>query len=116
MPVDDYDIKFGDDINEDVVWAQMRTVFDPEIPVNVVDMGLIYDVSYARQEDKNYHVVIQMTLTAPGCGMGPVLVQDIESRVKMLPNVSAADVVIVFDPPWNSEMMSEEAKLELGFF
>jgi probable FeS assembly SUF system protein SufT len=116
MPMDDYDIKAGDEIDEDLVWAQMRTVYDPEIPVNIVDLGLIYDVSYTRQDDGNYHVCIQMTLTAPGCGMGPVLVQDIESRVGMLPNVSAADVIIVFDPPWNSEMMTEEAKLELGFF
>ena len=116
MPMDDYNIKPGDEIDDDLVWAQMRTVYDPEIPVNIVDLGLIYDVSYTRQDDDNYHVCIQMTLTAPGCGMGPVLVQDIESRVGMLPNVSAADVIIVFDPPWNSEMMSEEAKLELGFF
>jgi probable FeS assembly SUF system protein SufT len=116
MPMDDYNIKSGDEIDEDLVWAQMRTVFDPEIPVNIVDLGLIYDVSYTRQDDGNYLVCIQMTLTAPGCGMGPVLVQDIESRVRMLPNVTSADVIIVFDPPWNSEMMTEEAKLELGFF
>lgn len=116
LPVERYDIKAGDNINEELVWEQMRTVFDPEIPVNVVDLGLIYSVNFDRQEDKNYYISIHMTLTAPGCGMGPVLVKDIEDKVNMIPNVKKTDVVIVFDPPWNSEMMSEEAKLELGFF
>jgi probable FeS assembly SUF system protein SufT len=116
LPIDKYNVNLGDEINKDLVWDQMRTVYDPEIPVNVVELGLIYDVGYTRQSDGNYYVCIHMTLTAPGCGMGPVLVQDIETKVNMLPNVSKTDVVIVFDPPWNSEMMSEEAKLELGFF
>ena len=116
LPVERYDIKAGDNINEELVWEQMRTVFDPEIPVNVVDLGLIYSVNFDRQEDMNYYISIHMTLTAPGCGMGPVLVKDIEDKVNMIPNVKKTDVVIVFDPPWNSEMMSEEAKLELGFF
>ena len=116
LPIDDADVKVGDDINHELVWAQMKTVYDPEIPVNIVDLGLIYDVNYTRLESNNYHVGVQMTLTAPGCGMGPVLVKDVEERLKMIPNVDRADVVLVFDPPWNSEMMTEEAKLELGLF
>lgn len=116
MPVDDKDIKIGDPIDKDLVWAQMATVYDPEIPVNIVELGLIYDVGYTKLKDDSYHVGVQMTLTAPGCGMGPVLVADVEERVKMIPNVSKVDVVIVFDPPWNADLMTEEAKLELGFF
>ncbi|MCF6765062.1 putative Fe-S cluster assembly protein SufT [Thiotrichales bacterium 19S3-7] len=116
MPVDDSNVKPGDPIDEDLVWAQLSTVYDPEIPVNIVDLGLIYDLHYTPCEDGNYHVGVQMTLTAPGCGMGPVLVEDVETRLKQIPNINAADVVLVFDPPWNSDMMSEEAKLELGLF
>ena len=116
MPVDDKNIKVGDDIDKDLVWAQMATVYDPEIPVNIVELGLIYDVGYTKLEDGTYHVGVQMTLTAPGCGMGPVLVSDVEDRILMIPNVTKVDVVIVFDPPWNADMMTEEAKIALGFF
>ncbi|WP_119343406.1 putative Fe-S cluster assembly protein SufT [Facilibium subflavum] len=116
LPSDKVDVKKGDDIDEALVWSQLRTIYDPEIPVNIVDLGLIYDLGFNRLENNNYHVGVQMTLTAPGCGMGPVLVQEVEDKLKLFANIDQADVVLVFDPPWNSEMMTEEAKLELGLF
>lgn len=102
-----------DVIHEDHVWQALKTVFDPEIPVNLVDLGLIYKVSIDQQEKK---VVIDMTLTAPGCGMGPVLVSDVKYRVAKAPNVDTVEVELVFDPPWHRDMMSEEAQLETGMF
>ena len=113
-PVEKYDIKPGDPINMNAIWDQMKTVYDPEIPVNIVDLGLIYNVVNRKLENGNFHVIVDMTLTAPGCGMGPVLVADVEKRVLMLSNVDKVDVTIVFDPPWNSELMTDAAKLELG--
>lgn len=103
----------GDDIVEEQVWDALRTVFDPEIPVDLVNLGLIYKVEI-EQSDKS--VYIEMTLTAPGCGMGPVLVGDVEYRVAQVPNVQAVKVELVFDPPWSRDMMSEEAQLETGMF
>lgn len=102
-----------DKIDEGQVWEALRTVFDPEIPVDLVNLGLIYKVSVEQASKK---VVIDMTLTAPSCGMGPVLVGDVEYRVKRVPNVKSVDVRLVFDPAWNREMMSEEAQLETGMF
>lgn len=97
--------------DEDHVWTALRTIFDPEIPVNVVDLGLVYSVEF------NGHAVhIQMTLTAPGCGMGPVLVDDIKYRVAQVPGIDRVEVDLVFDPPWSRDMMSEEAQLETGMF
>jgi len=93
------------------VWQALRTVHDPEIPVNIVDLGLIYDCTV----DDNT-VGIDMTLTSPGCGMGPVLVADVERRVGKVPFVLSVNVNLVFDPPWGREMMSDEAQLELGLF
>lgn len=90
----------------------LATVYDPEIPVNIVDLGLIYDC----QVGDDGHVHVKMTLTAPGCGMGPVLVQDVESRLSRVPNVTGVDVELVFDPPWSRDMMTEEAQLELGIY
>lgn len=116
LPSDKANIQAGDEVNLDLLWDQLRTVYDPEIPVNIVDLGLIYDISTTRFDSGNYHIGVQMTLTAPGCGMGPVLIQDVEDKLKQFANVEKADVVLVFDPPWNSEMMTEEAKLELGLF
>ncbi len=95
------------------VWEALGTVFDPEIPVDLVNLGLIYDVQ-VNQEDKS--VAIEMTLTAPSCGMGPVLVGDVEYRVRRVPNVKRVDVELVFDPAWSRDMMSEEAQLETGMF
>ena len=105
---------------EQRVWEQMRTVFDPEIPVNIVDLGLVYSCEIEAAAgngdggDGGRRVGIKMTLTAPGCGMGPVIANDVKERVEALPEVAAADVEVVFDPPWSQAMMSEVAKLELG--
>lgn len=103
-----------DDAVEKLVWAQLRTCFDPEIPINVVELGLIYDCQIERQADGQRKVAIQMTLTAPACGMGDVLVDDVRSKVERVPTVSEADVDLVFDPPWGRHMMSEAAQLETG--
>lgn len=100
---------------EDRVWARLRTCFDPEIPINIVDLGLIYSCEILdRPESPGKRVEIKMTLTAPGCGMGPILAQDVKEKVSGLPDVEEADVEIVFDPPWSQGMMSEAARLELG--
>ena len=101
-------------LDEELMWAQLKTCYDPEIPVNIVDLGLIYEISKSQLEDGTYHLGVQMTLTAPGCGMGPVISAEVEKKLAELPGVSRVDVVLVFDPPWSSDMMSEEAKLELG--
>ena len=104
----------GDElIHEEQVWAALETVYDPEIPVSLPSLGLIYDVDIDQQ---TLTVAIKMTLTAPGCGMGPVLVGDVEYRVAMVPNVQNVEVDLVFDPPWHREMMSEAAQLETGMF
>jgi probable FeS assembly SUF system protein SufT len=101
---------------EKVVWDQMRTCFDPEIPINIVDLGLIYDCQLARRDDDHYRVDVRMTLTAPGCGMGETLVDEVRSKIELIPNIAEADVELVFDPPWGRHMMSEAARLETGLF
>ena len=101
---------------EDQIWAVLRGCFDPEIPVNVVDLGLIYDLRLSTLIDGRQHVKIEMTLTAPGCGMGPVLTRDIKVKLEALPAVDHADVALVFDPPWDASRMTEEARLETGLF
>lgn len=117
LGLEKYELEFTDhgdgSIHEDQVWEALETVYDPEIPVNLKSLGLIYSVS-VDQDKKS--VTIDMTLTAPGCGMGPVLVGDVEYRVKLVPNVSDVTVELVFDPPWSRDMMSEEAQLETGMF
>lgn len=95
-------------------WQVMKTVFDPEIPVNIVDLGLVYACRVIPNDEGNHDVEIHMTLTAPGCGMGPILQQDVEQCVKNLPGVGRVRVEVVFDPPWSRDMMSEVAKLQLG--
>lgn len=109
----DFPDAIDDVIHEEQVWSALKTVFDPEIPIDLVELGLIYDVAIV-QEKKT--VNIKMTLTAPGCGMGPVLVGDVEYRTAKVPNVETVNVELVFDPPWSREMMSEEAQLEAGLF
>jgi probable FeS assembly SUF system protein SufT len=106
----------SDEDVEKLVWSQLRTCFDPEIPVNVVDLGLVYDVSLDHGEDERdeRHVYVKMTLTAPGCGMGDILVDDVRTKLELIPTVAEADVDLVFDPPWNQSMMSDAAKLETG--
>jgi probable FeS assembly SUF system protein SufT len=101
---------------EERIWAELRTCFDPEIPVNIVDLGLVYNCEVQPEPDGGNRVLIKMTLTAPGCGMGPVLAEDVKSKVEALPGVSKAEVDIVWDPQWNQNMMSEAARLQLGFF
>jgi probable FeS assembly SUF system protein SufT len=97
------------------VWDQLRRVYDPEIPVNIVDLGLIYGCTLAEVE-RGFRVEVQMTMTAPGCGMGDVLKADAESRIRTVAGVDEAIVEIVWDPPWDQSRMSESARLELGFF
>jgi len=99
---------------EQLVWAQLRTCFDPEIPVNIVDLGLVYHCEVKALDDGKNKVEVKFTLTAPGCGMGTVIKADMESKILGLPDVEDVDVEVVFDPPWNQTMMSEAAKLELG--
>ena len=101
-------------VTEELVYSQLRHVYDPEIPVNIVELGLIYDLKIEPVAGGGSRVEVKMTLTAPGCGMGDVIAQDARSRIQTLPGVSEADVQVVFDPPWNQQMMSEAAKLELG--
>jgi probable FeS assembly SUF system protein SufT len=98
---------------EQLVWDQLKTCYDPEIPVNVVDLGLVY---LCELEDGagGKNVKVKMTLTAPGCGMGPVLANDVKSKIEAIPGVKNADVEVVFDPVWDRSMMSEAAKLQLG--
>ncbi len=98
----------------EAIWAQLRTVFDPEIPVNIVDLGLVYSMDISKSDDGGHRVDVQMTLTAPGCGMGPVLAEDAKGRILLVPGVSAADVRITWEPPWNQSMISEEGKMKLG--
>ena len=100
---------------ERLIWDRMRKCYDPEIPVNIVDLGLIYDCQIHTLDDGSYRVEIKMTLTAPGCGMGPVLAEDVRSRIDEIPGVRETAVEVVFDPPWNPNMMTEAARLQLGF-
>jgi len=99
---------------EKEVWNQLRSCYDPEIPVNIVDLGLIYDCHLSPLNAGSYKADIKMTLTAPGCGMGPVLAQDVQSRLLGLEGVDDVSVELVWDPPWNQGMMTEAAKLQLG--
>jgi probable FeS assembly SUF system protein SufT len=99
---------------EDKIWAQLKTCFDPEIPVNIVDLGLIYDCLISEVENDKKTVSIKMTLTAPGCGMGPVLAADVKQKILMIPDVIETNVDVVFDPPWEQSKMSDAAKLQLG--
>ena len=98
---------------EEMVWETLKTCFDPEIPVNIVDLGLVY-LCELQDEDGGKTVHVKMTLTAPGCGMGPVLAGDVKMKLENLPGVKNADVEVVFDPVWDRSMMSDAAKLQLG--
>ena len=101
---------------ESLVWDQLKTCFDPEIPVNIVDLGLVYLCELQEAESGGKSVKVKMTLTAPGCGMGPVLANDVKTKLESLPGVRQADVEVVFDPVWDRSMMSEAAKLQLGMY
>lgn len=100
---------------EKTVWAQLKTCYDPEIPVNIVDLGLIYDCHLEpAAKDSTYRADVKMTLTAPGCGMGPTLAQDVQNKLMCIEEIDEANVELVWDPPWNQGMMTEAAKLQLG--
>lgn len=113
-----FDTPTDGSINENQVWEALRNCYDPEIPVNVVDLGLIYGCEIHSHSDSEEaepnRVDIRMTLTAPGCGMGPVIADDVKRKVEQVPNVDQVNVELVFDPPWNNDMLTDEAKLELG--
>jgi probable FeS assembly SUF system protein SufT len=99
---------------EELAWDQLRTCYDPEIPINIVELGLVYECKVERAPSGNRVAKVKMTLTAPGCGMGEVLVADVRENLKLIPTVRNADVELVFDPPWNPAMMSEAARLQTG--
>lgn len=100
---------------EQEVWKQLKTCYDPEIPVNIVDLGLIYDCHLQPLPDKaTCTAAVKMTLTAPGCGMGPMLAQDVQNKLLMIEEIEEANVELVWDPPWNQGMMTEAARLQLG--
>ncbi|MBW8782258.1 MAG: DUF59 domain-containing protein [Verrucomicrobia bacterium] len=100
----------------EAVWEQLKKVFDPEIPVNIVDLGLVYsmDIEKIETNEGGYKVNVAMTLTAPGCGMGPAIAEDAKGKILLVPGVSAADVRITWEPAWNQSMISEEGKMKLG--
>ena len=100
--------------DENLIWDQLKTCYDPEIPVNIVDLGLIYNLEGKKLDNNKYYINIKMTLTAPGCGMGPAIAADAEGKVKGLPFIDDVLIELVWDPIWNQDMMTEEAKLKLG--
>jgi len=104
----------SDDDVEKLVWTQMKTVYDPEIPVNIVDLGLVYSCELKKNAQDQREVFVTMTLTAPGCGMGDIIVEDVRSKIQIIPTVHNVDVELVFEPLWNYQMMTEAAKLETG--
>ncbi|MSU70540.1 MAG: putative Fe-S cluster assembly protein SufT [Opitutaceae bacterium] len=97
----------------EAIWDQLKRVYDPEIPVNIVDLGLVYSMD-VEENPKGYKVLVAMTLTAPGCGMGPAIAEDAKGKILLVPGVSDADVRITWDPPWNQQMISEAGKMKLG--
>jgi probable FeS assembly SUF system protein SufT len=116
LPGPDLPEDASDDSIQAVIWDQLKTCFDPEIPINIVDLGLVYECRVESLEAGSKVVIIKMTLTAPGCGMGDYLVDDVRAKVGAIPTVTKVDVELVFDPPWNRSMMSEAAQLEAGLY
>ncbi len=104
----------NDPVKTEDLWEALKTVFDPEIPVNIVDLGLVYSLECSERTEGGHKVDMQMTLTAPGCGMGPVIAEDAQMRLQTVPGVAEAQVDIVWDPPWNQDMITEEGKMVLG--
>lgn len=104
----------GEPVDEKAVWNQLRQCYDPEIPVNIVDLGLVYDCSLSQKPDGGTKVEVKMTLTAPGCGMGPAIAHDAQSKILSIDGVEEADVQLVWDPPWNQNMISEAGRMKLG--
>ncbi len=103
-------------VNEDLIWQQLATCYDPEIPINIVELGLVYDCAISPIEGGGNRVDIVLTLTAPGCGMGQFLADDVRSKVMVVPDVTEVNVELTFDPPWDQNMMSETARLETGLY
>ena len=101
---------------EKLLWDQLKTCYDPEIPVNIVDLGLVYACDMGVDDQGQRKVDVKITLTAPGCGMGDILVEDVRSKLEIVPTITSVDVSLTFDPPWNHSMMSEVARLETGMF
>jgi len=101
-------------VEEQSVWSQLRTCYDPEIPVNIVDLGLVYDCVVDQPEGKPANVSVKMTLTAPGCGMGPTIAAEARAKIMSIPGVADAAVDLVWDPAWNQDMISEAGKMKLG--
>ncbi len=99
-----------------LAWDQMRTCYDPEIPINIVDLGLVYECEVRANEDATRTVEVKITLTAPGCGMGDILVDDVRDKIARIPTVKEVKVELTFDPPWNQSMMTEAARLQTGMF
>ena len=108
------EVQAGVPVEVDAVWAKLKTCYDPEIPVNIVDLGLVYDCAVDQAEGTPAEVRVKMTLTAPGCGMGPVIAREAEQKILALPGVGSAQVEVVWDPPWNQSMISEVGKMQLG--
>lgn len=108
------DINQAEGSVEDKIWLQLSSCFDPEIPVNIVDLGLVYECNVLPLGMNDFRVEIKMTLTAPGCGMGPVLVNEVEEKLRHITGVTEVAVELVFDPPWDKSRMTDEAKLQLG--
>ncbi|MGD9021073.1 MAG: putative Fe-S cluster assembly protein SufT [Lysobacterales bacterium] len=104
----------SDEDVEQLVWAQMKTCYDPEIPVNIVDLGLVYACELSNDDEGRRKVAVTMTLTAPGCGMGDIIVEDVRAKIALVPTIHAVEVELTFDPPWNHHMMTEAARLETG--
>lgn len=102
------------EVSEDDVWNQLRQCYDPEIPVNIVDLGLVYDCRLIKKDDGATRVEVKMTLTAPGCGMGPAIAHDAQSKILSIDGVDEAEVQLVWDPPWNQNMISEAGRMKLG--
>lgn len=100
--------------DNDAIWDALKSVYDPEIPVNIVDLGLVYSMQASDLGEGRFGVDVQMTLTAPGCGMGPAIADDAKNRIEAVPGVHSANVEIAWDPPWNQDMISEEGKMQLG--
>jgi probable FeS assembly SUF system protein SufT len=113
-PAAPVEVTAGGEVKEDDVWAQLKNVYDPEIPVNIVDLGLVYDLALGRSESGGTTVNVKMTLTAPGCGMGPTIAADARSRVLTVPGVESAEVELVWSPPWNQGMITEAGRMKLG--
>ncbi len=101
-------------VSDEDVWNQLRQCYDPEIPVNIVDLGLVYDCRLIKKDDGGTRVEVKMTLTAPGCGMGPAIAHDAQSKILSIDGIDEADVQLVWDPPWNQNMISEAGRMKLG--